>query len=39
VAAIETARSGKVLGKPLGGGKARYQVGEISFLLRASGKE
>jgi glyoxylase-like metal-dependent hydrolase (beta-lactamase superfamily II) len=40
VAAIEAVRAGKVAGKPLGGGKARYQAGEISFLLRGvAGKE
>jgi glyoxylase-like metal-dependent hydrolase (beta-lactamase superfamily II) len=36
VAAIEAVRAGKVPAKQLGEGKARYQVGEISFLLRAA---
>ena len=35
VAAIEAVRAGKVPAKPQEGGKAIYQVDDISFLLRA----
>ena len=39
VAAIEAVRFGKIESKLLSGGKAHYQVGEISFLLPATGKK
>jgi glyoxylase-like metal-dependent hydrolase (beta-lactamase superfamily II) len=39
VSAIEAVRAGKIAGKALDGGKTRYQVGDISFLLRTPGKE
>ncbi|GAC1624790.1 MAG: hypothetical protein PVS2B2_15190 [Candidatus Acidiferrum sp.] len=36
LAAIRSVRAGEIPGKPLGDGKSRYRVGEISFLLRTS---
>jgi glyoxylase-like metal-dependent hydrolase (beta-lactamase superfamily II) len=35
-AAIESVRAGKVKPESVSGGKAKYQVGEITFLLRAA---